>query len=229
MGDGAACPGTSRRVLAVLLWLLHGLVTGLLALSLAAHRLLLLLRHLARRRDSHLDPGQLEDLTKRPQHIAFLLLEREVHYPDLVRLVVWSVEAGVRLISLYDPRGRLKAHQPELLAELGRQCAAAPRLPSSLALQWRPHTAAAGGGDGAVIVGPDGSSAYPDPWGRGAGTLLGGPEGAELVTVSLLGPEDGKEDLVRAARGIAVRVAAGEVVPAEVTEQLVAAELASNK
>merc|ERR1719435_653322 len=47
--------------------------------------------------------------SKRPQHIAFLLLEREV---------VWSVQAGVSVVSLYDAKGRLKERQDLLLQEL---------------------------------------------------------------------------------------------------------------
>jgi hypothetical protein len=56
------------------------------------------------------------ELSKLPDHIAFLLLvdsqdEQELPWEQLASLVLWSITLGVHSISLYDLRGQLKLNQ----------------------------------------------------------------------------------------------------------------------
>lgn len=41
-----------------------------------------------------------------PRHISFLLLEPEIDFNILARIVVWSVAAGISYLSVYDPEGK---------------------------------------------------------------------------------------------------------------------------
>ena len=134
------------------------------------------------------------------------------------------------MISLYDLKGAIKAHQDTLLRELGAQCRGAPSL-GGLGLEWRPHHR--GDSDRAVIVGR-GGAAYPDGQGNGRGRINGCSDGdssseGDVVTVCLLGPEDGKEDIVKAARRIARQVQEGRMELGRLTEEVVSASLDTNR
>lgn len=48
-----------------------------------------------------------------PQHISFLILESEILFEDVAKLIVWSMAVGISYISIYDRRGELK---PNLLS-----------------------------------------------------------------------------------------------------------------
>ena len=134
------------------------------------------------------------------------------------------------MISLYDLKGAIKAHQDALLRELGAQCRGAPSL-GGLGLEWRPHHR--GDSERAVIVGR-GGAAYPDGQGTGRGRINGSSDGnssneGDVVTVCLLGPEDGKRDIVMAARRMARQVQEGSLELGMVTEELVSASLKTNR
>jgi len=216
-------------LLGLILWMAHALASLLIATSLTSHHLLHRLASWGRK-------GLLEGKvvgSKRPQHISFLLLERELVWRDLARLVVWSVQAGVSVISLYDAKGRLKERQDLLLQELTEQFKQVEVAP--LHLEWRPHHPRDGAR--AAIVAPGGLGIYPDTNGRGTGKVngRGGSGGASEggsgrhVTISLLGPEDGKPDVALAARGLAARVAGGQLAVEAVTADTLAEALATNQ
>jgi len=45
---------------------------------------------------------------KRPGHLSILLKDDELNFPELSKLVCWSVAAGIQTISIYDSQGILK-------------------------------------------------------------------------------------------------------------------------
>jgi len=216
----------NRLVLAACLWLLHSMFTCFLYLSEHSNTLLLRLQHKFRVCGNAMDKEKISRLNKVPKHIAFLVLEKEIYFAELARLVVWSVQAGIDVISLYDIKGRLKRRQDVLLDELGNKFRQETFGP--LSLEWRPHQEE--DQERAVIVGEVGGE-YPDREGRGRARINGngGRHTERTVTVSLLGPEDGKGDIVKAAKIIAREVEAGQMEVTDINEDALAAKLNSNK
>lgn len=48
-----------------------------------------------------------KDLAKLPRHISFVVLESDISFVDLARLIVWSMAVGIPYISVYDREGTL--------------------------------------------------------------------------------------------------------------------------
>ena len=48
----------------------------------------------------------ISTLRSLPRHISFLVLEPDIDICILVRLVVWSVAAGISYVSVFDPKGK---------------------------------------------------------------------------------------------------------------------------
>jgi len=202
--------GLKHRFLVALLWILHSIVTSLIFLSLISRRALAHLKHWYR-------GGSVQRLELRtkvgklPKHIAFLLIEKDISLPHLARLVVWSVQAGVRVVSLFDSKGRLKACQEELLMELHNHIDQ-DKGKLSVRVRWQPHL----------------HSAYPLEGVNGGSNGNGGngKNGKkEEICVALLGPEDGKEDIAKTARKLAEEVARGERQLDEVTQEVLGESL----
>lgn len=47
-----------------------------------------------------------KNLTKLPIHISFLVLEPEISFEDVAKLIVWSMAMGISYISIYDRKGK---------------------------------------------------------------------------------------------------------------------------
>lgn len=197
--------GVKQRFLVALLWILHSIVTSLIFLSLISRRALAHLKHWYR-------GGSVQRLelrtkvSKLPRHIAFLLIEKDISLSHLARLVVWSVQAGIRVVSLFDSKGRLKACQEELLMELHNHIDQ-DEGQLSVRVRWQPHLE-----NGSPLEELNGGSN-----GNGGGNGKSGKK--EEICVALLGPEDGKEDVAKAARKLAEEVARGERQVEEVTQE----------
>jgi len=207
-------PPLSMTVLQALFWLLHSVASLLVQLASIPRILFTLLPH-----RTGLDLALLDRLEKLPKHISFLVMEPVISCPDLARLIVWAVRADIPQISLYDPRGELKSRQVELLQqvrEVYQDHSGTGRRPLNLA--WRPHVRS-----DTVIVSCGGKLMYPDRNGNNSSEEKG------MVTVSLLSLADGKPDIVSAARALASKVRAGELLPGEVTEDKVSSTLLTNR
>lgn len=207
----------TQYLLLVILWLLHTTVTIFLNISSLTKTFVAMMTS----SNNLLDVDMVRTLPKIPQHIAFLFLE-DISFPDLARLLVWTVMADIPVVSLFDPRGELKARQDELLLAVRKEYVrqtAADKIPP-LSLSWRPHTNAE-----TVVVTSGGSYMYPDA--NGNGSSSGGC--GKSLTVSLLCPKDGKEDVVKAARDISSDVETGRLNLSDVSEQLVGDRLKTNK
>jgi len=197
--------GVKQRFLVALLWILHSIVTSLIFLSLISRRALAHLKHWYR-------GGSVQRLelrtkvSKLPRHIAFLLIEKDISLSHLARLVVWSVQAGIRVVSLFDSKGRLKACQEELLMELHNHIDQ-DEGQLSVRVRWQPHLE-----NGSPLEELNGGSN-----GNGGGNGKNGKK--EEICVALLGPEDGKKDVAKAARKLAEEVARGERQVEEVTQE----------
>jgi len=160
----------------------------------------------------HVDQSVIETLEKVPQHIAFLLLEPKISCQDLAKLVFWSVSAKISTISFYDPRGKIKDLEIELLKEINERNV---KLSQPLSIAWRTH----GQGD-SVIVSKGGKFMYPDTNGNNCD--------AE-VTVSLLSKEDGKKDIVKVAQELSRQVSEGELSVKEISEDTISKTLFTNR
>lgn len=172
-----------------MLWIVHAVFSCYVYIRLYFRILLgLILRGLARVKTGR-GPGlstlleAREQLSKLPQHIAFLLLmdsqEEQLPWEELASLILWSIGLGIHTISLYDLQGRLKLNQDRLLLaisnqrrQLMRESAAAGcyggcrRGELIFQLCWRTNAKLAAqrlsGEEAAVIVTRDGRMMYPD-------------------------------------------------------------------
>lgn len=202
----------SRCLLVFLFWLAHSTTSLLLYLTSLPQTLASLLPSRTK-----LDLELVRGLDKLPKHVAFLVLEPFISPQDLARLVVWALTADIPHVTLYEPRGELKCRQVELLAAVRQQYQEeAARRPLNLA--WRPHVRSE-----TVIVSSGGKQMYPDRNGNCGGLQ------DEKVTVSLLSGEDGKPDIVSAARSLASRAREGLVRSEAVSENMVSNNLATNQ
>ena len=162
------------------------------------------------------DLGALE---KRPEHLAVVLAEQdEVSWSDMARLVSWAMAGGVGCISLYDGEGRLKAGQGRLLEALKRE--AFEEL-AQTEVVWKGHrTQEEGSEDESVRHRSNG----------GNGTSNGTSSSSSCsskVEVCLLSEEDGKPDIVRAARSLARRVRQADLSASAVDETAVSSGLSA--
>jgi len=159
-----------------------------------------------------LDERLLDSLDKLPKHIAFLIMEPKISCPDLAKLVFWSVSAKISIISFYDPRGKLKELEIDILKEINQTNLEETR---PLNIAWR----AQGEGD-SVIVSKEGKYMYPDS---------NGNIGESEVQVSLLSHEDGKGDIVKVAQEFTNLVSEGELSIEEIDEDRISKSLYTNR
>ena len=157
--------------------------------------------------------AELGGMEKRPRHLALVLRDLDEHartWRKLALVVSWAMCGGVEVVSLYDEEGRIKADQARLLRELGRW-GLGEEEDGGVEVVWR------GQARGEEEV--------------GVRSRLNGGNGRSSrrrkVTVCLLSSEDGKGDLVQAARSLARRVERGDLRPSEINENTVASSLSS--
>jgi len=182
--------------------------------------------------------AEKQKLTKVPDHIAFILLEEMISYPDLASLVIWSIALDIQHISLYDAHGRLKLNQKRLLKEiymkqgqlLGQK---------KFRVHWRPHVeSVVGAGHRMVMVSGEGVG-YPDMNGNGTVTMGARGNGKNgngfgnqeevVINISLLSREDGIPDIARAAGAVCQRVYRGDLSPNQVSMEVLEQDMATNK
>jgi len=188
-----------------LLWILHSVFSFISFLSLLSRRALAHLKHWYR-------GGSVQQLhcraklSKLPKHISFLLIEKDISITHLARLVLWSVQAGIRVVSLYDSKGRLKARQEEeILTALHNHF----EQEECVRLKWQPHVPGS--------PSPEWASRGGNSNGRNGKN--GNKETEVEICVALLGPEDGREDIAQAAGTLVSEVARGEREVCEVTQE----------
>ena len=67
------------------------------------------------------DIEAVNNISKLPKHIAFLVLENDILYDDVAKLVIWSLLVGINVISLYDVHGKMKRNQGKLLGAINKE------------------------------------------------------------------------------------------------------------
>jgi len=223
----------SKYLFVCIFWILHSSFSLLDYLIFIINKFVAKLR-LKLETSKSLDLFQVKSLEKLPKHIAFLLLEDDLHYNDLANLIIWCISADINVISLFDMHGKLKRNQGVLLKEIKTKYSDLDDG-SSLNFNWRPHIeSTVNRSDQTVIVNSVGRM-YPDYDGSGNGVVNGngkngsGSRREKSVTISLLSPEDGKSDVVLAARAIGLKVEKSQVVVNEIDENLVSCNLSTNK
>jgi len=226
----------------LLFWLLHASFSFYIYFKLLAGILYNMAKIKLFSTDANVMEAEKQKLSKIPEHIAFILLEETISYPDLANLVIWCIELDIRHISLYDTQGRLKRNQKRLLQEIHlKQKQFVER--GSFQVRWRPHVESVmSPGQRMVMVngsgGVNGGVGYPDR--NGNGTVIMGNQGngkngngfgkhGSVVNISLLSREDGIPDLARAAGLVCQKVLKGDISPAEVTQELLEQDMATNK
>ena len=50
---------------------------------------------------------RLSRLEKLPVHISLVVVENEISFSDIARVIAWSLTAGIAYITIYDQRGLL--------------------------------------------------------------------------------------------------------------------------
>lgn len=61
------------------------------------------------------------NLKKIPRHISFMVLESDISFVDLAQLIVWSMAMGIPYISVYDKEGILKKNVAVFSSEIIRK------------------------------------------------------------------------------------------------------------
>ncbi|XP_071955870.1 dehydrodolichyl diphosphate synthase complex subunit nus1-like [Antedon mediterranea] len=57
-------------------------------------------------------------LTKIPKHVGIVVVENEFSFSDIANMVVWCVGFGVKFVSLYDTKGKLKQNDQAVATEI---------------------------------------------------------------------------------------------------------------
>ena len=183
-------------------WLLHAIFSLTEYLMAFCYLLSAKWRSVFARDLEALDLEPVRNISKLPKHIAFLVLENDIVYDDVAKLVIWSLLVGINAISLYDVHGKLKRNQGLLLGAINREYVKHVEMIDPFKLIWRPHDDTEEGGDKSetVIVNRGGVMMYPDRNGNGVSAAGGGGPGngnghvhTRTVSVSLLSRADGKQ------------------------------------
>lgn len=221
----------SNYLFVCIFWILHSSFSLLDYLIIFINNFVMKLR-LKLVTNKFLDLAKVKKLSKLPKHISFILLEDEISYSDLANVIIWCIGAEINVISLFDMHGKLKRNQGVLLKEVKNNYSKLKNV-KSFNFNWRPHIDSTHNGQ-TVIVDRNGIM-YPDNNGYGNGVVDGnGKNGSgtlreKSVTISLLSPEDGKSDVVLAAKAIGLKVQKSQVVLNEINENLVGSNLCTNK
>ena len=227
-------------------WLLHAIFSLTEYLMAFCYLLSAKWRSVFARDLEALDLEPVRNISKLPKHIAFLVLENDIVYDDVAKLVIWSLLVGINAISLYDVHGKLKRNQGLLLGAINKEYVKHVEMIDPFKLIWRPHDDTEDGGDKSetVIVNRGGVMMYPDRNGNGVSAAGGGGPGngnghvhTRTVSVSLLSRADGKQverlyfplfikylssniflqDIVNVARRLGGEVSRGQLQAEEIT------------
>jgi len=186
----------------------------------------------------------VKNISKLPKHIAFLVLENDILYDDVAKLVIWSLLVGINVISLYDVHGKMKRNQRKLLGAINKEYIKYLGMMEPFKLTWRPHDDLDSVVDKSdtVIVSRNGVM-YPDKNGNGMSSLANGSNGnghsnghhsdhqnghINQVSISLLSREDGKQDIVNAAKKLGRQVRYGSLQAEDITVSSVGPQLRTN-
>jgi len=177
-----------------------------------------------------LDMEQVKNFSKIPKHIAFLVVENDIVYDDLAKLVMWSLLVGINAISLYDVHGKLKKNQSTLLSAINKEYRKFAGQIQPFRLLWKPHDEDyETEKDQTVLVNKNGVM-YPDSNGNGAcNGHSKHQETQRTVSISLLSRQDGKEDLVGVAKTLGRDVLNQEIRKEAIDLDVVGSRLRTNK
>jgi len=204
-------------------WLLHA-IFSLTEYLMAACYLLSAKWRSVFSQERCVDLELVKNISKLPKHIAFLVLENDVVYDDLAKLVIWSLLVGINVISLYDVHGKLKQNQGKLLGAINKQYSRSIRSADPFKLIWRSFDEFESEKNETVIVNKNGVM-YPDTNGNtgitavvnGTGSGSRRQENIREVRISLFSQFDGKQDIVNTAAKLAREVRSGSLSLDQVT------------
>lgn len=89
-------------IYSVILYILHGIYD----LMYIIHKFYVRLSNYWLRDDLEKLSKDFKKLSKRPHHLVFMLGNEEPSFKDLANIVLWSVSAGIPIISFYDHNGK---------------------------------------------------------------------------------------------------------------------------
>jgi len=224
----------STYLFTIIFWILHSSFSFLDYLLATINKCIIKIQ-LKFTGQKFLDIQEVKKLSKVPKHIAFMVLEDQLSYGDLANLVIWCIAVEINNISLFDIHGCMKSNQEVLLTEIkSKYSELSVKNETPFMLNWIPHNdSTERSSEQAVIVNINGAM-YPDSNGNGSAVVIGNgkkgnPETQKFVNISLLGPEDGKQDIVLAAKSIGLKVHEMEIGVDDINEDFVGATLRSNK
>jgi len=174
------------------------------------------------------DIEAVKNISKLPKHIAFLVLENDILYDDVAKLVIWSLLVGINVISLYDVHGKMKRNQGKLLGAINKEYVKYLGKMDPFKLTWRPHDDLDSVVDktDTVIVTRDGVM-YPDKNGNGMSSSSANGH-IKQVSISLLSREDGKQDIVNAAKSFGRQVKQGSLKAQDISLECLGSRLRTN-
>jgi len=209
--------------------------------------------------ETYPDMEAVKNISKLPRHVAFLILENDIVYDDVAKLVIWSLLVGINAISLYDVHGKLKRNQGYLLKAINKEYVKVMDNIDPFKLVWRPHDSSELDSDEnqTVIINKNGVM-YPDKNGNGESKLghngvkhgvrngFNGVKNGEYgtgnghnghckndhlktVSISLLSQEDGKQDIVNTTKRFIKDVKQGDIDVENINIQTVGENLSTNK
>ena len=189
-----------------------------------------------------IDLELVKNISKLPKHVAFLVLENDVVYDDVAKLVIWSLLVGINVISLYDVHGKLKKNQGKLLGAINKEYIKYIQTADPFKLIWQPHDDSEGISDKnqTVIVNRNGVM-YPDKNGNGGVSAIVNGSGRlgrkrndcdeeyKTVTISLLSQTDGKGDIVNVTKHMGKDIRENKLAQDDINVEMVGKYLSSNQ
>lgn len=140
-----------------------------------------------------------ESLKKRPAHLGIVIVENKFCYETLANIITWCLAYRIQYVSIYDRQGVIKRNSTLLSSLLNKQKAVLSEYCDS----------------GITIK-------------IGDGSLKNGHTEAlkrRRIDVSLLSYQDGRQDIVRAARILAEQALQGTVTLEKITKDVLASYL----
>ncbi|XP_055539672.1 dehydrodolichyl diphosphate synthase complex subunit Nus1 [Wyeomyia smithii] len=182
-----------------LLWLTHmlfSIVTQLINTVrwLKRHALKRYTRnHLSHKQESDVIQRTVQSLEKVPRHLAVILGPECPDYSQLVRFIPWCLSAKIEFVSFYDQKGLLKANFHRMMEHVQQQL-----RDQNDQIVWTPQL-------------------------KSTGALLPPRNGyRRRIVVNFFSHEDGRKQLVTAARSISTELRNGTLSkPSEITVELV--------
>ncbi|XP_031567481.1 dehydrodolichyl diphosphate synthase complex subunit nus1-like [Actinia tenebrosa] len=133
-----------------------------------------------------------KNFTKLPLHISFLVLEPEISFEDVAKLIVWSMAMGISYISIYDRKGVFKKKAAKLSTEVIHK---------------------------QKEIFNDAKERYTFVI-RTKSTKFDQTLAPKQVCISLLSEADGKEDIIEAAQDFCLEIQRKETLPKHMNEDV---------